>query len=71
VELPNTRGTSKNTRRWWVGGCTGLPHHLGKVLREWVGLPRGTCGTCHSLIGRRRIKAYVACHMAKMTCDIT
>jgi hypothetical protein len=60
----------QNTRvggGWWVGGW--VPQHLGKVLREWVGLPRGTCDTCQSLIGRRRIYAYVACHVVKIdTC---
>ena len=59
VELPNTRRTSqKHPGRWWVvGGCWvgGFPQHPGKVLREWTGLPRGTCDTCQSLIGRRRI----------------
>jgi hypothetical protein len=73
VELPNTRGTSqKHPGRWWVvGGCWvgGFPQHPGKVLREWTGLPRGTYDTCQSLIGRRRIQAYVACHVAKIdTC---
>ena len=46
----------------WVGG---FPHHPGKVLREWVGLPRGTHDTCQSLIGRGRFLADVACHVAK------
>ena len=44
----------------------GFARHPGKVLREWAGLPRGTCDTCQSLIGRRRIEAYVACHVAKI-----
>jgi hypothetical protein len=35
----------------------------------WTGLPRGTCDTCQSLIDRRRIEAYVACHVANVdTC---
>ena len=55
----NTGELPKNTRvggGWWAGGWTGgFPQHPGKVLREWAGLPRGTCDTCQSLIGRRRI----------------
>ena len=43
--LKNTRGG------WWVGS-----HNTrGKVLQEWVGLPRGIYDTCESLIGQRRI----------------
>jgi hypothetical protein len=44
----------------------GFPQHPGKVLWEWAGLPCGTCDTCQSLIGRRRIQAYVAYHVAKI-----
>jgi hypothetical protein len=43
-----------------------LPQHPGKFLREWAGLPRGTCDTCQLLIGRHRFEAYSACHMAKI-----
>jgi hypothetical protein len=48
-------------------GITGrAPTTPGKFLREWAGLPRGTCDTCQLLIGRHRFEAYSVCHVAKI-----
>jgi hypothetical protein len=75
VELPNTRGTSqKHPGRWWVVGGSwvgGFPQHPGKVLREWVGLPRGTLSRVNRWLVDVGVKPTWHATWQNLTCVIT
>ena len=61
------RNNNNNNGGWWVGGW--VPTTPGEGPTGVGQMRRGTCDTCQSLIGRRRIQADVACHVAKIdTC---